>query len=584
MLHIKKNPIDTFFAMLFIATPLYTYYFLINSEMYWVLVLSAWLLAKGLLHPLPKIRLQHFDVVVGLLFIYCLLNYVFLSETAPSYIRLWVFVGVFFCFYLFRWLLFSNRRFWFLFFLAGTLFIALVEGGIAFAQHLELTNSRNPYFQMTGTFFSPNFLGAYLGLGMLSNFALSCLIKPKNKQWIAMQIFLGLFLGVLLIATASRAAWLALVCSAIFWWISSKKTRAILKKYNRKTKILFGVFSILTVMGSAKFLYQLNPDSVDGRTFIAKIALCELSKKPLTGEGLFSFPRAYNTAKSNYFTSQKRPWKEVKIANYTSNPFNDYLLMLFELGGIGLLLMLLLFVGLFFKTPLCKETRFGMCFSINIAVLTLFSSPLTSPELFNMGLFTAALLVSSKETPSLKLPNLNFLCLSVLLASSLLGCYFSCKKIESRSRLKKHLDRKKRLGTEEIKKAYTYLENNSTATYYLGKSLAKLGHSKEGLLLMEKGFSKCVIPSIGEELAFKHMDNGNYKRAEEIFRFNIGLEPFRYAPKMNLLQLLQITNNKEQQKILANEILNFPVKIHSPRVNSYKKECRKLLASFEKSN
>lgn len=101
--------------------------------------------------------------------------------------------------------------------------------------------------------------------------------------------------------------------------------------------------------------------------------------------------------------------------------------------------------------------------------------------------------------------------------------------------------------------------------------------------MMEKGFSKCVIPSIGEELAFKHLDNGNYKRAEEIFRFNIGLEPFRYAPKMNLLQLLQITNNKEQQKILAEEILNFPVKIPSPRINSFKKECRDLLASIEKS-
>ena len=140
-----------------------------------------------------------------------------------------------------------------------------------------------------------------------------------------------------------------------------------------------------------------------------------------------------------------------------------------------------------------------------------------------------------------------------------------------------HVEEKQLLQYNELQSVYHFLENNTTATYFLGFSLDKMGHSKEGLFYMEKGFSKCVAPKIGTALAYKHMDLKNYNRAEEILRFNTGTEPFRYAPKMDLLYFYKKTKNNEEQIKIAKEIMEFPVKIPSKKIDTYKKECRVLV-------
>ncbi len=87
---------------------------------------------------------------------------------------------------------------------------------------------------------------------------------------------------------------------------------------------------------------------------------------------------------------------------------------------------------------------------------------------------------------------------------------------------------------------------------------------------MEKGFENTYSPKVGKSLASRYVRDGNLKRAEEIYRLNIGLEPYRYEARMNLLDILIRTNQYQKALFLCKEIIDLPVKIHSKKVEQYK--------------
>jgi len=81
------------------------------------------------------------------------------------------------------------------------------------------------------------------------------------------------------------------------------------------------------------------------------------------------------------------------------------------------------------------------------------------------------------------------------------------------------------------------MENHGFSDARFGKKLYRSGYKEEGIFYLNKGFNITTAPKIGKTLAGYLMQNGNYKRIEEIYKLNIGTEPHRYEPRMDLLNL-----------------------------------------------
>ncbi|TGV02137.1 alpha/beta hydrolase-fold protein [Flavivirga rizhaonensis] len=455
------------------------------------------------------------------------------------------------------------------------LITCIIESGIALLQYFEVIETSNDYFKLLGSFKTPNFLGAYLGIGF------SCLMwffivnKIEQKNMLIIGAICFLFIGIIIVITNSRSTWLSLLCSMIVLFITSKKSKQVLKKLPIATKIIGAVLFIVISIFASKFLYSLKPESVNGRALVAKITLQEIGKKPILGHGLFSFSGGYNRAKADYFLEAERSWEEIKNASYVFTPFNDYLLIAYEFGLLALFISFSMILYLIIKMKINPKTRLGCVLLVSVSVLALFTSPSSNFLLMFLGLLGLALIVTfgNFKVFILRLNKhliygmrLSFIILALASFYILINKGIGIKHFRDYT-----LSNKKALDREKIISLSMFTYNHGFSDAHLGKLLYDSGYKEDGYKYMEKAFFISSAPRIGKLLASYYIKDGNYKKAEEIYRLNIATEPYRYEGQMDLLSLMDKTNRYLEFTKIADKIINFPVKVPSEKVNNYKK-------------
>jgi hypothetical protein len=61
---------------------------------------------------------------------------------------------------------------------------------------------------------------------------------------------------------------------------------------------------------------------------------------------------------------------------------------------------------------------------------------------------------------------------------------------------------------------------------------------------------------------------------------NLGIEPFRFEPRENLLKFYMETKQSEKLLRTAQEIINLPIKIESKKARFYKEKARKIILKY----
>jgi len=457
---------------------------------------------------------------------------------------------------------------------------------MALLQSYGYLNVKNEYFTLLGSFSSPNLLGAYLGVG-ITLFIWYLYVNVTKKKWLNITVFLTLLIVcVVVFLTKSRGTWLALICAlSVLYFTSTKNFESIKKSpVSIKVFLIIGLF-ILIIFGS-KYLYSLNKESVNGRVLIAKVTLEEITKKPAFGHGLFSFAGGYNKAKSEYFTSSERTWDEIQVGNYVSTAFNDYLLVAYECGLPFLLIALGLFIWILIKTKITSETRLGIALIVYLSIWVISNSISSSVSLTLMGLFGCSLILVYGNFKKSILKNKRMFkttLLTIVLVFCSLGIFaVSSKVLGTKKFMNYYAQNKKSLDKDVLISFNKPMENNRNNNFQLGKLLIRSGYKEEGMSLMAKDFNRSSLPKIGRSLAQLYINNGNYKKAEEIYKFNGGAEPFRFEPKMDLIALMEKTNDYSQIVNLSKKIIEFPVKIPSIKVDEYKELSRKRIIKHSK--
>jgi len=585
--------IDFFFIILIFALPFISYPFILNSnkigkELFFVTVVAVLGLFKLFICFKNKtLKLHTHDVMMFFFISYVSIHYYLFSFYSFLYDQFWVFTGYIALFYLFQLSFYKKNKpeSVFNFCIRLIWFCCSVEAIISLLQKMNVVNAENEYFQIVGTFINPNFLGVYMVIGIIIILYQFLFCEFKNRIVKLLLLVSALLMLYVLYETDSRASWISLAVGTLFLLCTSSKCLSFLKANKKKTLMLISVLLVVCVSG-LYFLYQLNKDSVDGRTLIRKITISEIKEKPIFGNGIFNFAGIYNNSKAEYFGELQRPWNEVKVANYVSTAFNDYLQIIFEIGFFGLVLLGVLLFTIIRDIELNNKTRLGLTIVVIFAFLGLFTSVLYNPTAMVFLVWGLSLLVvygnNRKELLTItnafciKSVNIGFLIISFLIT---IVFYVKTKTLIDFKIISESENQRYYYKISDNKMLLT--EDDSFVEFKFGFEKFHESEVNEGIIMMENSIKKAPVPDANLVLANLYSGQKKNLRTEQLLLLNVGIEPFRFEPLDNLLKFYLETKQKEKIIKTANEIINLPIKIESKKIYLYKENAKATLERFK---
>jgi O-antigen ligase len=513
--------------------------------------------------------LNDFDVFVLILFTIGFWNLIYISKSTIYNINIWYYMGYLILYFVLRQelntkdIIYKNLNF-ILYFISVTAIINVV---IAVLQSNNILQSPNEYFNSTGLFFSPNQLGAYLSLGFLST--LEILRKSKIKS-IKIVFYIGLLILIYgLYLSECRGAYLGLIIVFLFWFYNSNyKT-----KKSFKWRIILSGAALLSLL----FLIIWNNNSVksestSGRLFIIKQSLERIKEHPVSGHGINSFSLQYNLAKAKYFTVE-RNWDDIKNASYIYNANNDFLELTFELGVVWLIVFIFFLIRLGFFSTQTEETKICSSILLCIFVFALTNTILSTPLFLVIGCYCVVFVVNlSSVKPIYTFNNSIFLQIGfVVIGFTFLGIMFL--RLNAEHKLLSYYNGEKHfVSLKNIKNYITKIDAGGEELFMAGAILLKNKHHEEGISYLAQGFEHSGKPSLGKILAGFYVKQSKYNEAEQIYQYNMNVEPFRYDAHIDLFRLYIKTNQKTKAKEMAFKIILLPIKIPSEKINKYKEE------------
>lgn len=221
---------------------------------------------------------------------------------------------------------------------------------------------------VVGTFDTPGGLAVCLCIALPFCFYLYGNKKAKHRS--AFFLFLGILIIIMVILTKSRTGWLCL----IFYLLSCLKER-----FYKYLIIRNGMFIFFVIcLGVMSFLFKRG--STNGRIFILEQSWELIKEKPIIGHGYGSFNREYMLKQADYFANHKNS-NYAWLADDIRHPLNEFVLVWFEFGLLGLLLFITFFLYTIVKTLYYDDTFFYMVYLslCSIFIFSLFSYPFTYP-------------------------------------------------------------------------------------------------------------------------------------------------------------------------------------------------------------
>ena len=251
--------------------------------------------------------------------------------------------------------------------------ITIYEGLLGLLQAVGIKVSYNSYFFVTGTFNNPGPYGgliaillAFLGSYMIKN---RSAVKWSIKALVILSSISCALCIIVLPATMSRTAWLALGVAALVFGFKELSLADWIRKQKKVTAII-SVIVILAMTG----VFFLKKDSAIGRLHIWHMELRAIAENPLTGHGKGSVLGVYGDTQAEYFAEKERPKIITKVAGCPEYAFNEYFKIGIEYGipamlGVIAILILVIALLLKFRSPFA----YGL---IAFCVFAFFSYPL----------------------------------------------------------------------------------------------------------------------------------------------------------------------------------------------------------------
>lgn len=392
--------------------------------------------------------------------------------------------------------------------------IVLHQTTLGLLQFIGILTSGHLGFAMTGSFANP---GPYGGLiAILMAILGTYIIKNHNAQkWhdkalvILSSISCALCI-IVLPATMSRAAWLALGVAALVWGFKELR----LADWIRKHKVLAAIASVIVIIVMTGVFF-LKKDSAIGRLHIWHMELRAIAEKPLTGYGKGSVLGVYGDTQAEYFADKERTEIITKVAGCPEYAFNEYLKIGVEYGipamvGVIVVLILLIALLLKFRSPFA----YGL---IAFCVFAFFSYPLEAIHIKSKA---------EKEWESIRY-------------------LVSMELYED--------------AVEELVPLYNDLKDNYRYMYDYGYALHKCQHYQESTEILKQGAAISSDPMFYNIIGRNQEAMGLYEEAEKAYLHAHYMVPQRLYPLTLLMRMHVRLGNNNKAMRYGKLILDKPV-------------------------
>lgn len=398
----------------------------------------------------------------------------------------------------------------------------------------------------------------------------------------------------IIIISQIRSAWLGLASGIIVILFNRYRILSFLNALKPSIKIAAAVAIPIFIISSGVLLFNLKRDSATGRVFIWENTIESIKKNPVFGTGTGSFAFSYNNAQSETVAEGNLSKREFLQADEIKMAYNDILQIIVELGFIGAILFLSIFICSVLPFSYRKYSSNSNYIPFVAIIVTVFISGLSSypaTVLKIRALLMIAFAVCAYHTkPAFTLQmngqrHLTKVIPPALLASFILLSYKTIRQIYYLNTWKHTvslvIEENDQEYEETIAETYSVLKHNPFFRYnYLSIMIAQ-GKSKvvrsevKTLDNYFNGYNYLMMKGR------YYLGQGNLIQAEKQFNDAVRLVPSRFTPRYNLLMCYDHLGKPEDAIHMANQILEMPIKMYDERVENIINTAKKYLGKMD---
>ena len=469
--------------------------------------------------------------------------------------------------------------------------LGVIEGGWGLLQLYGIVSVYNPVFSITGSFFNPGQLGGYLSIVVPINLHLLFKyfeLKEYKVKFVLLKYFLILSLFVILLiipATMSRSAWLALIIGSVYvifvYYKQYVKRLLNLFARNNYINILLIVFVVIFFLIVVVLLYYIKPKSVISRLYIWKYLLLGLLENGRwQGYGLGHFSEVYAQIKISSLDVIDDNSSLMKIIDFPEYAFNEYIQIYIELGLIGLFFYLSFLV--FFIIVGVKYKKYGLVGSlIAFSVYSFFSYPFSVLPLCLLFINILAIISSNVDIKTVFVPIkskvLAFLIVLSYVPFGFYGYNF-CLSIFKWNTARFYSYKMKIVEYEKI---YPFLKDQYLFSLSYAKALRSMSYYSDSNEVITQMKKYSCDPQIYILYGMNCENLKFYKKAETSYFESYIIVPNRIYPLYLLALLYKKEGELVKMKNIAYKIINKEPKFYTMKVVDIKKEMSDLIYELD---
>lgn len=450
------------------------------------------------------------------------------------------------------------------------LLLACCTSLFAFLQYLNCIPSYHAVFTVTGPFDNPAGLACLLAV----LFPVTLLFLASRTLIIKiLSVAIGIFIIGIILLSASRTALLSVFVVLVIY--------SCYKMLHWKLSILLGCISLLIIY----LLYKINPASADGRILVWNCCLMMITDNIWTGIGIGNFQKDYMMAQADFFKLHPGS-SDAMLAGNVQHPFNEFIGLLAEQGVIGFVLVacLLGYVIRQVYLHVASDRKIILLFLLSFAVCSSFSYPFDYP-IFHILLITlVAVMLSNDPKVEVKFPKWRFLFLILLFFLFLISdsirkghdelrWYNACSAVEEGEISKQDVERFSSLYNN------SYLKDNGDFLYNYAVILYEVAEYSKCLSVLERCQSRIRDYDVQLLIGYNNLALKDYCSAENAYQTASRMIPNRLLPRYELMRLYNLTGQTSMAVRMAQEIVEQPLKITSPKALLMKQEAMEYMSN-----
>ena len=349
-------------------------------------------------------------------------------------------------------------------------------------------------------------------------------------------------LTALLILTwaSSRTGCIAICIAAII--ILEKKIIAIV--------MIGGIIIILLFP-----LYKI--DSTKGRAFIyqTSISMFDTPRTILWGRGRDAFRKEYMLYQARAL--KNKPGNMKQLADNIKHPLNEFILAVIDYGTIRLIPILAITLTIIY---IARHNCLHLSILSTVLVFSFFSYPLKYPATWIALLWSIACLNKTN-----KISNTTFMLPLTTLILGFIIFASTYDQIKTHNAWERAYSTFCLGNTNEAMKQYNTLHNKlfnqPEFLYNYSSILLIMGNEKDALNIVQK----CSVVDYDTELLRGdiYTQKKDYKNALQHYQLAADMCPNRFIPLYAMFNIYEAQSDKQNRKIIANNILRKTIKVHS---------------------